>query len=239
MLRNGRRIGVIIPALNEEGAIGKVIEAVPDWVDYIVVADNGSRDQTSEVARNSGARVVREDERGYGAACLAGLQALPSSDIIVFLDGDYSDYPEDMEELIAPILTGGADMVIGSRVLGGAEHGSLTPQQVFGNWLATRLIRLLWGARFSDLGPFRAIRDDALRMLEMEDRNFGWTVEMQVKAAKAGLKFAEVPVRYRQRIGVSKVSGTLSGTIKAGTKILSVIGWHALSGSFVRSARAD
>ena len=239
MLRNGRRIGVIIPALNEEGAIGKVIEAVPDWVDYIVVADNGSRDQTSEVARNSGARVVREDERGYGAACLAGLQALPSSDIIVFLDGDYSDYPEDMEELIAPILTGGADMVIGSRVLGGAEHGSLTPQQVFGNWLATRLIRLLWGARFSDLGPFRAIRDDALRMLEMEDRNFGWTVEMQVKAAKAGLKFAEVPVRYRQRIGVSKVSGTMSGTIKAGTKILSVIGWHALSGSFVRSARAD
>ena len=239
MLRNGRRIGVIIPALNEEGAIGKVIEAVPDWVDYIVVADNGSRDQTSEVARNSGARVVREDERGYGAACLAGLQALPSSDIIVFLDGDYSDYPEDMEELIAPILTGGADMVIGSRVLGGAEHGSLTPQQVFGNWLATRLIRLLWGARFSDLGPFRAIRDDALRKLEMEDRNFGWTVEMQVKAAKAGLKFAEVPVRYRQRIGVSKVSGTMSGTIKAGTKILSVIGWHALSGSFVRSARAD
>ncbi len=239
MLRNGRRIGVIIPALNEEGAIGKVIEAVPDWVDYIVVADNGSRDQTSEVARNSGARVVREDERGYGAACLAGLQALPSSDIIVFLDGDYSDYPEDMEELIAPILTGGADMVIGSRVLGGAERGSLTPQQVFGNWLATRLIRLLWGARFSDLGPFRAIRDDALRMLEMEDRNFGWTVEMQVKAAKAGLKFAEVPVRYRQRIGVSKVSGTMSGTIKAGTKILSVIGWHALSGSFVRSARAD
>ena len=239
MLRNGRRIGVIIPALNEEGAIGKVIEAVPDWVDYIVVADNGSRDQTSEVARNSGARVVREDERGYGAACLAGLQALPSSDIIVFLDGDYSDYPEDMEELIAPILTGGADMVIGSRVLGGAERGSLTPQQVFGNWLATRLIRLLWGARFSDLGPFRAIRDDALRKLEMEDRNFGWTVEMQVKAAKAGLKFAEVPVRYRQRIGVSKVSGTMSGTIKAGTKILSVIGWHALSGSFVRSARAD
>ena len=239
MLRNGRRIGVIIPALNEEGAIGKVIEAVPDWVDYIVVADNGSRDQTSEVARNSGARVVREDERGYGAACLAGLQALPSSDIIVFLDGDYSDYPEDMEELVAPILMGGADMVIGSRVLGGAERGSLTPQQVFGNWLATRLIRLLWGARFSDLGPFRAIRDDALRKLEMEDRNFGWTVEMQVKAAKAGLKFAEVPVRYRQRIGVSKVSGTLSGTIKAGTKILSVIGWHALSGSFVRSARAD
>ena len=239
MVRNGRRSGVIIPALNEEDAIGKVIEAVPDWVDYIVVADNGSRDQTSEVARNSGARVVREDERGYGAACLAGLQALPSSDIIVFLDGDYSDYPEDMEELIAPILTGGADMVIGSRVLGGAERGSLTPQQVFGNWLATRLIRLLWGARFSDLGPFRAIRDDALRKLEMEDRNFGWTVEMQVKAAKAGLKFAEVPVRYRQRIGVSKVSGTMSGTIKAGTKILSVIGWHALSGSFVRSARAD
>lgn len=238
-MRNGRRIGVIIPALNEEGAIGKVIEAVPDWVDYIVVADNGSRDRTSEVARNSGARVVLEDERGYGAACLAGLQALPSSDIIVFLDGDYSDYPEDMEQLVAPILKGGADLVIGSRVLGGAERGSLTPQQVFGNWLATRLIRLFWGARFSDLGPFRAIREDALRTLAMEDRDFGWTVEMQVKAAKAGLKCAEVPVRYRQRIGVSKVSGTLSGTIKAGTKILSVIGWHALSRSVVRSARAD
>lgn len=238
-MRNGRRIGVIIPALNEEGAIGKVIEAVPDWVDYIVVADNGSRDRTGEVARNSGARVVREDECGYGAACLAGLQALPSSDIIVFLDGDYSDYPEDMEQLVAPILKGGADLVIGSRVLGGAERGSLTPQQVFGNWLATRLIRLFWGARFSDLGPFRAIREDALRTLAMEDRDFGWTVEMQVKAAKAGLKCAEVPVRYRQRIGVSKVSGTLSGTIKAGTKILSVIGWHALSRSVVRSARAD
>ena len=238
-MRNGRRIGVIIPALNEEGAIGKVIEAVPDWVDYMVVADNGSRDRTGEVARNSGARVVREDERGYGAACLAGLQALPSSDIIVFLDGDYSDYPEDMEQLVTPILNGGADLVIGSRVLGGAERGSLTPQQVFGNWLATRLIRLFWGARFSDLGPFRAIRDDALRTLAMEDRDFGWTVEMQVKAAKAGLKCAEVPVRYRQRIGVSKISGTLSGTLKAGTKILSVIGWHALSGSAVRSARAD
>jgi glycosyltransferase involved in cell wall biosynthesis len=238
-LRNGRRIGIIIPALNEEGAIGKVIAAIPDWVDCIVVADNGSRDSTGQVAREAGARVVREDEKGYGAACLAGLLALPSSDIIVFLDGDYSDYPEDMEQLVEPILLGGADLVIGSRVLGGAERGSLTPQQVFGNWLATRLIRLIWGVNFTDLGPFRAIRGDALRELEMEDRNFGWTVEMQVKAAKAGLRCVEVPVRYRQRIGVSKVSGTLSGTVKAGTKILSVIGWHALSGSAAHSARAD
>ncbi len=238
-MRNGRRIGVIIPALNEEEAISKVIEAVPDWVDCIVVADNGSQDRTGEVARKSGARVVREDERGYGAACLAGLLTLPSSDIIVFLDGDYSDHPEDMEQIIGPILRGGADLVIGSRVLGGAERGSLTPQQLFGNWLATRLIRLIWGIQFSDLGPFRAIRDDALRMLEMEDRNFGWTVEMQVKAAKAGLKCVEVPVRYRKRIGVSKVSGTLSGTVKAGTKILAVIGWHAVSGSTANSARAD
>jgi glycosyltransferase involved in cell wall biosynthesis len=238
-LRNGRRIGVIIPALNEEGAIGKVITAIPDWVDSVVVADNGSQDSTGDVAREAGARVVRQDEKGYGAACLAGLLALPSSDIIVFLDGDYSDFPEDMEQLVEPILRGGADLVIGSRVLGGAERGSLTPQQVFGNWLATRLIRLIWGANFTDLGPFRAIRGDALRQLEMEDRNFGWTVEMQVKAAKAGLKCVEVPVRYRQRIGVSKVSGTLSGTVKAGTKILSVIGWHALSGSAAHSARAD
>ncbi len=238
-MRNGRRIGVIIPALNEVDAIGKVITAIPDWVDCIVVADNGSRDSTGEVAREAGARVVREDEKGYGAACLAGLLALPSSDIIIFLDGDYSDFPEDMEQLVVPILLGGADLVIGSRVLGGAERGSLTPQQVFGNWLATRLIRLIWGANFTDLGPFRAIRGDALRELEMEDRNFGWTVEMQVKAAKAGLKCVEVPVRYRRRIGVSKVSGTLSGTVKAGTKILSVIGWHALSGSAAHSARAD
>lgn len=238
-MRNGKRIGVIIPALNEEGAIGKVIAAVPDWVDCVVVADNGSRDRTSEVARQAGAQVVSENERGYGAACLAGLLALPPSDIIVFLDGDYSDYPEEMEYLVDPILREGADMVIGSRVLGGAERGSLTPQQVFGNWLATRLIGFIWGTHFTDLGPFRAIREDKLAALEMEDRNFGWTVEMQVKAAKAGFKCVEVPVRYRQRIGVSKVSGTISGTLKASTKILSVIGWHAQSGSTARSARAD
>lgn len=238
-MRDGKRIGLVIPALNEEKAIGKVIADIPDWVDAIVVADNGSRDRTSEVARAAGALVVREDEPGYGAACLAGIAALPTCEIIVFLDGDYSDYPEDMNLLVAPLLAGDADLVIGSRVLGGAERGSLTPQQRFGNWLATRLIRLIWGSHFTDLGPFRAIRVTALKVLQMADRDYGWTVEMQVKAAKAGLRCAEVPVRYRKRIGTSKVSGTVRGTLLAGIKILSVIGWQAISNGTIRSARAN
>lgn len=238
-MRNGQRIGVVIPALNEEKAIGKVIADIPELADHIVVADNGSKDQTAEVARNSGAHVVREDEAGYGAACLAGLTALPPVDIVVFLDGDYSDFPADMARLVDPIVDGRADLVIGSRVLGGAERGSLTPPQVFGNWLATWLIGTIWGVRFSDLGPFRAIRSDALSSLDMTDRDFGWTVEMQVKAAKARIRCLEVPVRYRRRIGASKISGTIRGTVKAGTKILAVIGWHALTGGTVKTTRSN
>lgn len=233
-MRDGKTIGVVIPALNEEAAIGRVIADIPAWVDRIVVADNGSRDRTAEVARTAGAIVVAEPEPGYGAACLAGLEQLRDIDVIVFLDGDYSDYPEDMADLVAPITTGAADMVLGSRMLGVREAGALTPQQHFGNWLATSLIRVIWGARYTDLGPFRAISRSALDALAMADRNYGWTVEMQVKAAELGLRAHEVPVRYRRRIGVSKVSGTVTGSIKAGVKILSVIGRHAVR---ARSAR--
>ena len=160
---------------------------------------------------------------------------LRDADVIVFIDGDYSDYPEDMAELVAPITSGNCDLVLGSRVLGVREAGALTPQQHFGNWLATSLIRLIWGARFTDLGPFRAISRTALDRLAMADRNYGWTVEMQVKAAEAGLRTCEVPVRYRRRIGVSKVSGTIKGSVKAGIKILSVIGRHALRARSVRA----
>lgn len=234
-MRDGKTIGVVIPALNEEAAIGRVIADIPAWVDRIVVADNGSRDRTAEVARTAGATVVAEPEPGYGAACLAGLAELRDIDVIVFLDGDYSDYPEDMANLVGPVTSGVADMVLGSRVLGKREPGSLTPQQHFGNWLATSLIRIIWGARYTDLGPFRAISRGALEALSMADRNYGWTVEMQVKAAELGLKSREVPVRYRRRIGVSKVSGTITGSVKAGVKILAVIGRHALR---ARSARA-
>jgi glycosyltransferase involved in cell wall biosynthesis len=228
-VREGRRIGVVIPALDEERAIALVVGDIPSWVDAIVVADNGSRDRTGEVARAAGATVVRVDERGYGAACLAGLAALGPVDIVVFLDGDRSDHAEDMADLVDPILHGHADLVLGSRVLGERQAGSLTPQQVFGNWLATRLIRLIWGARYTDLGPFRAIRSDALARLGMADRNYGWTVEMQIKAAQHGLVSREVPARYRQRIGVSKVSGTIRGSVMAGIKILSIIGRQALA----------
>ncbi|MBU2580416.1 MAG: glycosyltransferase family 2 protein [Alphaproteobacteria bacterium] len=238
-MRNGQRIGVVIPALDEEEAIGKVIADIPGFADAIVVADNGSRDGTAEMARAAGAIVVREDEAGYGAACLAGLAVLPPVDIVVFLDGDYSDYPQDLAQLVDPIVAGKADLVIGSRILGGAEPGALTPQQVFGNWLATRLIAIIWGERFTDLGPFRAIRFEALAGLDMADRDFGWTVEMQVKAARAGLACHEVPVRYRKRIGTSKISGTIRGTIKAGLKILSVIGWHAVAAGSKNAGRGD
>lgn len=238
-MRNGQRIGVVIPALDEEEAIGKVIAEIPDFADVIVVADNGSRDRTAEVARAAGAKVVCEDEPGYGAACLKALSDLPPVEIVVFLDGDYSDYPEDMVLLVDPIIAGEADMVIGSRILGGAEPGALTPQQVFGNWLATRLIALIWGERFTDLGPFRAIGSEALAGLHMADRDFGWTVEMQVKAAKSGLACREVPVRYRKRIGVSKISGTIRGAFKAGVKILSVIGWYAFAAGATNAGRGD
>ena len=228
-MRSGLTIAVVIPALNEERAIGRVLAEIPGWVDRVIVADNGSTDRTADIARAAGARIVAEPEPGYGAACLAGLTEIGEADVVVFLDGDYSDHPEEMVALVDPIAAGTAEMVIGSRVLGVREAGALTPQQRFGNWLATTLIRLIWGARFTDLGPFRAIRASALGRLAMSDRTYGWTVEMQIKAAIAGLRTIEVPVRYRRRIGVSKISGTIKGTIKAGWKILSIIGRFALA----------
>ncbi len=219
-------ICVIIPAFNEERAIGKVLDEIPAAVAAIIVVDNGSTDQTASVARQRGATVVHEPIRGYGRACLRGMAALGDPDIVVFLDGDYSDFPQEMPSLYEPIAAGHADMVIGSRVLGERERGALLPQARFGNWLATRLIRWLYGVSFTDLGPFRAIDYGALRRLRMCDGDFGWTVEMQVKAARLGLRCAEVPVRYRKRIGTSKISGTISGSLRAGHKILWTIFRH-------------
>lgn len=227
-MHNGHSIGVVIPARDEASAIGKVIAEIPGWADAIVVADNGSRDATATVAAGAGATVVSEPRPGYGGACLAAIAALPACDVVVFLDGDYSDYPEDMGELVEPITHGRADLVIGSRMLRDQAIAALTPQQRYGNWLAVTLIRLIWGVRYTDLGPFRAIRRTALDSLQMADRDFGWTVEMQIKAAEKGLTVAEVPIRYRQRIGISKISGTVSGTLRAGSKILWVIGRHGL-----------
>ena len=214
-------IAVIIPAYNEEAAIGKVLEAVP-WslVEQVIVVDNGSTDATAARAVQMGANLVREPRRGYGQACLSGIGVIKNIEIVVFLDGDYSDYPEEMEALIAPIVQGRADLVIGSRTLGEREKGALLPQARFGNALATRLIHCLFRVKYTDLGPFRAIRFETLERLQMQDRNFGWTVEMQVKAARLGVQIVEVPVRYRRRIGTSKITGTLSGAMQAGYKIL-------------------
>ncbi len=218
-------IDVIIPAYNEEQSIGHVLRDIPSGlVRDIIVCDNNSTDQTASVAQNAGATVVRQIRKGYGSACLKGMahiaEKAEAPDIIVFLDGDYSDYPDQMPLILEPILHQGKSMVIGSRALGKSESGSMTIPQIFGNWLATSLIRVIYGYRFTDLGPFRAITYPALLSLNMEDPDFGWTVEMQVKAAKKGLACAEVPVDYKRRIGVSKVSGTIKGTIMAGYKIL-------------------
>jgi glycosyltransferase involved in cell wall biosynthesis len=222
-MRGNARIAVVIPALNEEEAIGEVLAAIPDWVDDTVVADNGSFDGTETVARSKGARTVREPRRGYGSACLSGIASLKDPDIVVFLDGDFSDYPEEMHRLVDPIIQGRADMVVGSRVLGRREPGALTPQARFGNRLSCLLMRLFWGVTYTDLGPFRALTRQALDALAMADPDYGWTVEMQVKAATKGLRAMEVPVSYRRRIGKSKVSGTVKGVILAGTKILYTI----------------
>ena len=224
-------IDVLIPAWNEEKALPLVIAGIPkSWVRHIIVCNNGSTDNSADVARAAGAIVVTENKRGYGSACLAGmryLQELPSSeqpDIVVFLDGDYSDYPEDLPEVVGPILDNDMDMVIASRSMGDLAPGAMTIPQQFGNWLAPMMIRILYGYRFTDLGPFRAIRWQKLLALGMQDPNFGWTVEMQVKAAKHRLRCTEVPARYRKRAaGKSKVSGTIKGSVLAGWKIISTI----------------
>ncbi len=222
---------VIIPALNEEESIAKVIADIPAGiVREIIVVDNGSTDNTKEVAKQAGATVLIEPLRGYGAACLKGIgyakDTAPDTEIIVFLDADYSDHPEEMPAVMAPIIEDDMDMVIGSRALGEREKGSLTIVQAFGNWLSGKLLGLLYNARFTDLGPFRAIKFSKLLALDMQDKNYGWTVEMQVKAAKQNFKFTEVPVKYRHRIGKSKVSGTVKGSILAGYKILYTIFKH-------------
>ena len=231
---------VIIPAFNEARAIGQVIEDIPDaWVDEVVVVNNASTDATERNARAAGATVVREPEAGYGAACLRGIgyAATRNPDIIVFLDGDYSDHPDELPRLVQPILQGNSDFVVGSRIRGDAEPGALLPQARIGNRLACTLMRYIWNVEYTDLGPFRAIRYDALQHLQMQDRTFGWTIEMQIKAAEANLRICEVPVSYRRRVGVSKITGTLQGTLRASAKILWTIARYACVPSTVaRSA---
>ena len=225
-------IKVIIPAYNEQDSIANVINDIPKIVDEVIVISNNSTDNTEINAKNAGATVLSETRKGYGYACLKGMEYIENQaildpyhipEIIVFLDGDYSDYPEQLTEIIHPIINDNIDFVIGSRVKELREYGSMTPQQVFGNWLATFLMKLLFGAKFTDLGPFRAIKYEKLLALNMEDKTYGWTVEMQLKALKQKFSYTEIPVKYRNRIGVSKVSGTVKGSIFAGIKILSWI----------------
>ncbi len=221
MLPLDSKIFVIIPAYNEQDSVGKVLAEIPP-VSEVIVVDNNSSDQTAEQARSAGATVLSEPKQGYGNACMKGLEYAKQKnpDIVVFMDADYSDFPQEMTQIIEPILENKADLVIGSRILGRREPGSLAPQQVFGNWLATKLLHLLYGVRFTDLGPFRAIGFKQLLNLNMQDRSYGWTVEMQLKAAKQKLRCTEVPVSYRNRIGASKISGTLKGSVLAGYKII-------------------
>ena len=220
------QIKVIIPAYNEQDSIANVINDIPDVVEEIIVVSNNSTDDTEINAKQAGATVLTENKKGYGYACLKGMEYIANQtnqpDIVVFLDGDYSDYPEELTKLIEPIINDDIDFVIGSRVKRLREQGSMTPQQVFGNWLATFLMKFFFGSKFTDLGPFRSIKYDKLLALNMEDKTYGWTVEMQLKAIKQKLNYIEIPVKYRNRIGVSKVSGTVKGTIFAGFKIL---GW--------------
>ncbi len=219
-------IKVIIPAYNEQDSIANVINDIPKTVDEIIVISNNSTDNTEINAKKAGATVLKEHQKGYGFACLKGMDYISKQEIkpeiIVFLDGDYSDYPEQLTEVVAPIINDNIDFVIGSRVKELREAGSMTPQQIFGNWLATSLMKLLFRAKFTDLGPFRAIKYDKLLALKMQDKTYGWTVEMQLKALKQKLTYVEIPMKYRNRIGVSKVSGTVKGSIFAGIKIL---GW--------------
>lgn len=233
-MRSGAVIVVVIPALNEEGALPGVIARIPDWVDRIIVVDNGSTDRTAAVARAAGATVIREPSHGYGRACQAGIVAAASDpalepDAVVFLDADGSDFPEQMDRVVDPIVRGSADMVVGSRTRGTLTPGAMTPPQRLGNMLAPALIRWLWGVSYTDLGPFRAIRMASLRSLRMDDNTYGWTVQMQIRAARVGLRVFEVPVDYgRRRAGKSKISGTMRGVAKAATKILATVGQEAL-----------
>ena len=228
---------VLIPAFNEARAIGQVIGDIPDgWVDEVVVINNASTDETEDNARAAGATVIDEPRQGYGYACLRGIEYATAKqpDVVVFLDGDYSDHPDEMTRLVEPIASDEADFVVGSRIQGDAEPGALLPQAQVGNRLACSLMSTIWGASYTDLGPFRAIRFRDLRALDMQDKTFGWTIEMQIKAVEAGLRVTEVPVSYRKRVGVSKITGTLSGTVKASAKILWTIGRMAAT----RSQRA-
>ena len=231
-MKSRARVFVIIPAFNEARAIGNVIGDIPrDLVEEVIVVNNASTDETAKNARRAGATVLREERKGYGWACLKGMAyaSAKNPDVIVFLDGDYSDHPEEMPLLVAPILAGEADFVLGSRIRGRHESGAMLPQALIGNRLACFLMRAFWDARYTDLGPFRAVRYEALEEMEMQDKTFGWTIEMQIKAVRSGIRYAEVPVSYRRRVGVSKVTGTLSGTVKASAKILWTIARFAAS----------
>jgi glycosyltransferase involved in cell wall biosynthesis len=219
-------IKVIIPAHNEAASIGKVIRDIPKLVDEVIVVSNNSSDKTEENARLAGATVLLENRKGYGYACLKGMEYIDNQQtkptIIVFLDGDYSDYPQELDKIVKPIINRDVDFVVGSRVKRWRERGAMTFPQIFGNWLATSLMKIIFNARFTDLGPFRAIKYDKLLALHMQDKTYGWTVEMQLKVLKKNYSYEEVPVHYRNRIGVSKVSGTIKGAFMAGIKIL---GW--------------
>lgn len=224
------KISVVIPAYNEEESIPLVIKDLPrEILHEIIVVDNNSTDGTARIAHAHGAKVVSEQHRGYGSACLKGISQLDSPDIVVFLDGDYSDYPAEIKKLVQPIFDNESDFVLGSRMISPESRQALLPQARYGNRLAVFLLRLFFGHRFTDLGPFRAIRYDSLKALGMQDRNFGWTVEMQIKAVKRGLRIQEIPVHYRKRVGVSKITGTFMGTVKAGTKIIYTIFKYLLS----------
>jgi glycosyltransferase involved in cell wall biosynthesis len=225
-------VKVIIPAYNEQDSIANVVNDIPKIVDEIIVISNNSTDNTPINAKNAGATVLHENKKGYGYACLKGLYYIENQkikpEIVVFLDGDYSDYPAQLTELIAPIITKNIDFVLGARVKEQRESGAMTPQQIFGNWLATALMKLFFGATYTDLGPFRAIKYEKLMALKMEDKTYGWTVEMQLKVLKQQFTYLEIPVKYRNRIGVSKVSGTIKGAIFAGIKILTWIFKYSL-----------
>lgn len=227
MVKN-KKVVVIIPAFNEEQSIGQVLQDIPaDLVAEVIVVNNNSTDDTARCARLAGATVLDEPRQGYGRACLKGIQYLATMpfkpDIVVFLDADYSDFPEEMPKLLHPIIAEDFDLAIGSRALGNRERGSMAPQQILGNWVATKLLKLIYRVDFTDLGPFRAIKYQKLLELNMTDKSYGWTIEMQIKAAKMHLKTTEIPVRYRVRIGQSKVSGTVKGTLMAGYKIITTI----------------